>query len=108
MPGDVCSHSLGIECGIHNIFECTAFPRKEYNWKLRGAWYDPEKQGEVGTLDVHGCDNVLTIDIPSSKLANGNVANSSQVRIEKFTGELPRVRVWEQPRTVRGRGTTGR
>lgn len=67
-----------------------------------GAWYDPEKQGEVGTLDVHGCDNVLTIDIPSSKLANGNVANSSQVRIEKFTGELPRVRVWEQPRTVRG------
>lgn len=66
-----------------------------------GAWYDPEEPGEEGSLDVHGCDNVLTIDIPSSKLANGNVANSSLVRIKKWTKDLPRVRVWEQPETER-------
>lgn len=66
-----------------------------------GAWYDPEEPGEEGSLDVHGCDNVLTIDIPSSRLSNGNVANSSQVRIERWTKDLPRVRVWEQPEIVR-------
>ena len=65
-----------------------------------GAWYDPEEPGEIGSLDVHGCDNVLTIDIPSSKLANGNVANSTQVKVERWTDELPRVRVWSQPETA--------
>ena len=50
---------------------------------------------------MHGCDNVLTIDIPSSRLSNGNVANSSQVRIERWTKDLPRVCVWEQPEIVR-------
>lgn len=66
-----------------------------------GAWFDPEELGEEGSLDVHGCDNVLTIDIPSSKLANGNVANSSLVKVEKWTKALPRVRVWEQPEIER-------
>lgn len=66
-----------------------------------GAWYDPEEPGEIGTLDVHGCDNVLTIDIPSSRLSNGNVANSTQVRIERWTDELPRVKVTEQPEIER-------
>lgn len=66
-----------------------------------GAWYDPVEPGKIGSLDAHGCDNVLTIDIPSSRLANGNVANSSLVKVEKFEDELPRVTVWEQPRTVK-------
>lgn len=64
-----------------------------------GAWYDPEKPGKEGTLDVHGCDNVLTIDIPSSKLSCGNVANSSLVRVKKFDDELPPIRVHSQPET---------
>ncbi|WP_337474747.1 molybdopterin dinucleotide binding domain-containing protein [Duodenibacillus massiliensis] len=67
-----------------------------------GAWYCPEEPGEEGSLDVHGCDNVLTIDIPSSKLACGNVANTSLVRIEKYDEEeLPPVYVHHQPKTAK-------
>lgn len=67
-----------------------------------GAWYCPEEPGDEGSLDLHGCDNVLTIDIPSSKLACGNVANTSLVRIEKYDEEeLPPVYVHHQPKTAR-------
>ena len=66
-----------------------------------GAWYDPQEPGKEGTLDVHGCDNVLTIDIPASKLSCGNVANSTLVRVTKYKGELPPVRVHSQPAVVK-------
>ena len=62
-----------------------------------GAWYCPEESGEEGTLDLHGCDNVLTIDIPSSKLSCGNVANSTLVRIRKYDDELGEIYVHRQP-----------
>lgn len=65
-----------------------------------GAWYCPEDPGDVDTLDLHGCDNVLTIDIPSSKLSCGNVANSSQVRIKKYEDDLSEIYVHRQPRTT--------
>ena len=67
-----------------------------------GAWYCPEDPDDEGSLDLHGCDNVLTIDIPSSKLSCGNVANSTQVRIKKYDeDELPEVYVFRQPKTVK-------
>lgn len=66
-----------------------------------GGWYSPEEPGEEGTLDVHGCDNVLTIDIPSSKLSCGNVANSTQVKIERWDDELDPIMAHVQPKTVR-------
>lgn len=66
-----------------------------------GAWYSPEKAGKKGTLDVHGCDNVLTIDIPSSKLSCGNVANSTQGKIERWDDELEPIAAHVQPRVER-------
>ena len=66
-----------------------------------GGWYSPEEPGEEGSLDVHGCDNVLTIDIPSSKLSCGNVANSTQVKIERWDDELEPIMAHVQPKTVR-------
>lgn len=65
-----------------------------------GAWYCPEEPGDVDTLDLHGCDNVLTVDIPSSKLSCGNVANSTQVRIKKYEGDLGEIYVHRQPKTT--------
>lgn len=62
-----------------------------------GSWHDPIEPDEDRSLDVNGCDNVLTIDIPASKLSNGNVANTALVRAEKWTKALPRVTVYEQP-----------
>lgn len=66
-----------------------------------GAWYCPQESGEEGTLDLHGCDNVLTIDIPSSKLSCGNVANSTQVRIKKYDEDLDVIEVHHQPKTAK-------
>ena len=66
-----------------------------------GGWYSPEEPGEEGSLDVHGCDNVLTIDIPSSKLSCGNVANSTQVKIERWDDELEPIMAHVQPKTER-------
>ncbi len=66
-----------------------------------GGWYSPEEPGEEGSLDVHGCDNVLTIDIPSSKLSCGNVANSTQVKIKRWDDELEPIMAHVQPKTER-------
>ncbi len=65
-----------------------------------GAWYCPEDPGDDDSLDLHGCDNVLTIDIPSSKLSCGNVANSSQVRISKYEDDIGEIYVHRQPKTT--------
>lgn len=59
-----------------------------------GAWYNPDENG----LCKCGNANVLTIDIPSSKLANGNIAHTGLVNIEKFTGTLPALNAFSAPK----------
>jgi biotin/methionine sulfoxide reductase len=59
-----------------------------------GAWYDPETPGG---LDRHGNPNVLTLDKGTSSLAQGPIAQTALVEIEKFEGELPPVRAFEPP-----------
>ncbi len=48
-----------------------------------GAW--PDLDPTTGICRNGGC-NVLTSDIPSSRLGNGCAGNSSVVKIEKYTG----------------------
>ena len=50
-----------------------------------GAWYDPDQPGEVGALCKHGNINVVTSDKGTSRLAQGNIANTALVEVEKFT-----------------------
>lgn len=45
-----------------------------------GAWYDPNDKG----LCKNGSANVLTIDIPTSELANGNISHTALVNIELY------------------------
>lgn len=47
-----------------------------------GAWYDGFDSG----ICKNGGANVLTIDIPTSKLANGNISHTALVNIEKYKG----------------------
>jgi biotin/methionine sulfoxide reductase len=57
-----------------------------------GAWLD-SRDG----LCVHGNPNVLTQDVGTSRLAQGPVAQSCLVEVERFTGDLPPVRAHQPP-----------
>lgn len=67
-----------------------------------GAWYDPLDLGvSEKPLCKNGCPNVLTMDIGTSKLAQGNSPNTCIVQIEKFTGEAPEITVFKQPKQAK-------
>ncbi len=59
-----------------------------------GAWYDP--QTPLG-LDRHGNPNVLTIDRGTSRLAQGPIAMSCLVEVERWLHELPEVGAHRPP-----------
>ena len=62
-----------------------------------GAWYDPLQPGEIGSLDVHGNPNMLTLDKGSSSLSQGCSANTTLVEIELFEGPEHPIMVFSQP-----------
>ncbi|AYY13578.1 Asp-tRNA(Asn)/Glu-tRNA(Gln) amidotransferase GatCAB subunit C [Actinobacteria bacterium YIM 96077] len=66
-----------------------------------GAWYDPLTPGEIGALDKHGNPNVLTPDIPASKLSQAPSAHTCLVEVERFDGPLPPVTAHDPPRLAR-------
>lgn len=59
-----------------------------------GGWVDQDENG----LCKMGGVNVLTLDMPTSKLANGNISHTGLVNIEKFKGELPQVTAFSAPK----------
>lgn len=62
-----------------------------------GAWLDLREVDGKPTC-VHGNPNILTIDKGSTGLSQGNIAHTALVRIRKWEGPLPEVRVHEPPR----------
>lgn len=62
-----------------------------------GAWYDPDRPGEIGALDKHGNPNVLTLDKGTSKLAQAPAAHSLLVEVERFLGPVPDVTAHRPP-----------
>ena len=65
-----------------------------------GAWYDPMEAGEIGSMCKNGSPNVLTLDLPTSKLANGNIAHTGLVDVQKYDGEAVPVGVFEAPKNI--------
>ena len=63
-----------------------------------GAWYDPEKPGHRESLCKHGNVNLVTLDKGTSKLAQGNVANTVLVAVKPYRGIPPRVTAFTPPR----------
>lgn len=49
-----------------------------------GAWFDPEEKTNGTLLDRRGCANTLTLDLPTSKLARGNIAHGGIVFVDKW------------------------
>jgi biotin/methionine sulfoxide reductase len=62
-----------------------------------GAWYDPVEPGGSGSLERHGNPNVLTLDKGTSRLAQGPIAHTTLVEIERFDGEPPPVGAFVPP-----------
>ena len=67
-----------------------------------GAWYDPDRPGEIGSLDKHGNPNVLTLDKGTSKLAQAPAAHSLLVEVERYEGVVPNVTAHEPPVIIDG------
>ncbi len=62
-----------------------------------GGWYDPVEPGTPGSLDAYGDVNCVTADLGTSKLAQGNCGHTAIADVEKFTGDLPEVKVFNTP-----------
>jgi biotin/methionine sulfoxide reductase len=62
-----------------------------------GAWYDPLDPAEPGSLCKHGNPNLLTPDIGTSRLAQGPIAHTCLVEVERYPGPLPQVTAFDPP-----------
>ena len=62
-----------------------------------GAWYEPADPYEPKSQERHGNPNVLTLDIGTSSLAQGPVAHTALVEVERYDGPVPPVRAFEPP-----------
>ncbi len=60
-----------------------------------GAWFEPQDRADDTAMCIHGNPNILTRDIGTSKLAQGCTGQITTVEVERFTGELPPVRILE-------------
>ena len=60
-----------------------------------GAWFDPGRT--PGEPERHGNPNVLTLDIGTSRLAQGPSALTALVEIERYDAPAPPVRAFTPP-----------
>jgi biotin/methionine sulfoxide reductase len=67
-----------------------------------GAWYDPDKPGEIGALDRHGNPNMLTLDKGTSKLAQGPISQTTLVEVERWEKPLPPIGAYDRPAMAGG------
>ena len=65
-----------------------------------GGWYDPAEPGKPGSLDRYGDVNVLTVDMGTSKLAQGNCGHTAVGNVEKYTGAAPKTMVFLAPKAA--------
>ncbi|TKA09266.1 molybdopterin-dependent oxidoreductase [Actinacidiphila oryziradicis] len=70
-----------------------------------GAWFDPVP-GHEPPLCAHGNPNVLTADIPSSRLSQGCVGQHALVEVERYEGDPPPVTVRRPPVLLDSDGAT--
>lgn len=63
-----------------------------------GGWYDPVEPRKPGSLDRYGDVNVLTVDMGTSKLGQGNCGHTAVGNVEKYTGAAPKTMVFLAPK----------
>ena len=65
-----------------------------------GAWFDPDTKDGSNGLCKHGNPNVLTIDKGTSRLAQGPIAHSCLVEVERIDGPAAPVTAFCAPEIV--------
>ncbi|KAJ36866.1 biotin transporter BioY, partial [Agrobacterium tumefaciens] len=65
-----------------------------------GAWFEPEDPTAENSICIHGNPNILTRDIGTSKLSQASTGQIAKVEIERFTGALPPVTIFQAMRFV--------
>ncbi len=66
-----------------------------------GSWFDPPAAD--GEPERHGNPNVLTLDIGTSRLAQGPSALTALVEIERYAAPTPEVRAFTPPKLMAAR-----
>jgi trimethylamine-N-oxide reductase (cytochrome c) len=59
-----------------------------------GDGYDPAEAGKAGRLSRYGDVNVLSVDVPTSELGQGDCGHSIVGEVEKYTGRAVTVGVF--------------
>ena len=62
-----------------------------------GNWYAPMNSAEENTLCLFGDPNVLTPDIGTSKLGQGNCGHTGMAEVEKYEKDAPQVNIFNDP-----------
>ena len=65
-----------------------------------GAWFDPDMGAGTNGMCKHGNPNVLTMDKGTSRLAQGPIAHSCLVEIERFEGMAAPVTAFSAPEVL--------
>ena len=68
-----------------------------------GAWFDPAEPGRPGALDKHGNPNMLTLDKGTSRLAQGPIAQSALIEVERYAEPAPAITAFAPPPIQRDR-----
>jgi biotin/methionine sulfoxide reductase len=63
-----------------------------------GAWFEPDDARADKAMCIHGNPNILTRDIGTSQLAQACTGQLTRVGVERFEGEPPPVRIFEEMR----------
>ena len=108
-PGDASARGIG-EGDVVRVFNdrgaCLAGAVLDPNLRpsvvqlSTGAWWDPVSPGDPTALDRHGNPNVLTLDKGTSRLAQGPIAQTALVQIERYDGPVPPVQAYAPPELI--------
>ena len=69
-----------------------------------GAWFEPDDARADKAMCIHGNPNILTRDIGTSQLAQACTGQLTRVEVERFKGEPPPVRIFEEMRLASDHG----
>ncbi|MGA1805263.1 molybdopterin guanine dinucleotide-containing S/N-oxide reductase [Rhizobium sp. HT1-10] len=67
-----------------------------------GAWFEPDDRSADKAMCIHGNPNILTHDIGTSRLAQGSTGQITRVQVERFHGDPPPVRIFEEMKFTDG------